>query len=529
MRRTAKGVLGGVAVFTAFALTASADFTLQYAGGDTAFKIEGETGIAKAGQTIVLKVENDDGLLYTRQIFTDKNGKYDFDFALDKFGSAELTVSENGVLKTLPLYKSTETEVTTALGKINSPGNMAQVITEEYDVLQVTLEEFEEYNKKGIVTAYLENKTFASIADFKEQYNNAMFLAAIEKGGNDIYGRMTETNIDMGTGNAAKTFENYSAEEKTEILESMSGMSLKSDKEYTDALFEKVAMNEIAKAENINEKYAAAEKYNDVLQLDLSKYKGLNAKYENFKKTVFASSYETAAQLKAKCESTYADLTKSSVSTGGGGGGSSSGGSGIGIPSNYNVSKDILPTQTEETVYDDISGVEWAREAIVSLTKSGIVSGKGNNKYAPEDNVTRAEFAKMAVSAFNMFDENAEADFSDVSRTGWEYKYVASAVKNNIINGVGGGRFNGGENITREDIAAICLRILNAKGIAVKDGNTGVFEDENDIAEYAKDAVAALNAEGVLNGKGDNKFCPKHYATRAEAAKIIYALCGRQK
>lgn len=527
MRRMAKSILGCAAAFTAFALTASADFTLDYGGGDSIFKIEGKSEMPKAGQTIILKVENESGLLYTRQTFTDKDGKYEFNFALDKYGSAEATVSENGVLKTISLYKSTEEEVAEVLEKINSSENIEQTIKEEYNVLQVNSAEFEKYNKSDIITSYLENGNFESIEDFKQQYNNALFLAAIGMGDTDVYKRMNETDIDIGTSVAAETFKNYSEKEKIKILENISGKLLKSDEEYTDAVLEAVVMNEISKAENINERYGTAEKYNDILKLDWSKYRGLGEKFENFKKTVFSKTYTTAAELKSACETEYANLSKTYVSTGGGGGSSS--GSGKGVQNDYSVSKDYFPAASEETVYDDINSTEWAKEAILSLTKAGIVSGKGNNKFAPDDNVTRAEFAKMAVIAFNMLDENAEADFADVSKNGWEYKYVASALKNNIINGVGNGKFSGGENITREDIAAICLRILNSKGIAVKNGNSGVFEDENDIAEYAKEAVAALNAEGVLNGKGNNKFCPKHYATRAEAAKIIYALYGRQK
>ena len=55
---------------------------------------------------------------------------------------------------------------------------------------------------------------------------------------------------------------------------------------------------------------------------------------------------------------------------------------------------------------------------------------------------------------------------------------------------------------------------------ALTENEKKVFSDENEIADYAKDAVSALSAAGVINGDGVG-FSPLKTATRAQFAKII--------
>ena len=50
------------------------------------------------------------------------------------------------------------------------------------------------------------------------------------------------------------------------------------------------------------------------------------------------------------------------------------------------------------------------------------------------------------------------------------------------------------------------------------------FADSDEIADYAIEAVAAMSKLGIINGKGNNKFDPKAYCTRAEAAKIFFGV-----
>lgn len=44
------------------------------------------------------------------------------------------------------------------------------------------------------------------------------------------------------------------------------------------------------------------------------------------------------------------------------------------------------------------------------------------------------------------------------------------------------------------------------------------------ISPWAKEAVSELQAKGLINGKGGNRFDPRGQVTRAEAAKLLYGL-----
>ena len=49
-----------------------------------------------------------------------------------------------------------------------------------------------------------------------------------------------------------------------------------------------------------------------------------------------------------------------------------------------------------------------------------------------------------------------------------------------------------------------------------------LFNDSAEISDYAKEAVANLYSLKIINGMGDNMFCPKLSVTRAQAAQVVY-------
>lgn len=200
------------------------------------------------------------------------------------------------------------------------------------------------------------------------------------------------------------------------------------------------------------------------------------------------------------------------------GGNNSSGdrGGGFAIPSPQ-VGQNLM-NAVNSSVFSDVSDSFWAKTAIEALNKKGIVSGY-EGKFRPNDNVTREEFATMAVKAFGVYNENAECDFIDVSKDKWYYRYVASAYENGIINGRNDGYFGSGEMITREDAAVILSRIIGEEnGVDVD------FTDKHNISAYALSGVATMQNKGIINGMEDGSFMPKNKCTRAEAATMIYRL-----
>ena len=172
-------------------------------------------------------------------------------------------------------------------------------------------------------------------------------------------------------------------------------------------------------------------------------------------------------------------------------------------------------------IFTDLSEAEWARTYIETLAAKEIISGDGNGNFHPNRSITREELVKLAVEAYDKYDAEAVAAFSDVEADAWYSPYIASAVQEGIVQGYGDGRFGVGERITRQDMAVILCR---AAGITPAESDTAVFTDTEEISDYAIDAVNALHALGILEGKEDGRFAPLDEATRAEAAKVIALL-----
>lgn len=175
-------------------------------------------------------------------------------------------------------------------------------------------------------------------------------------------------------------------------------------------------------------------------------------------------------------------------------------------------------------VFDDLDGVEWAREPICKLAEMGVLRGKEYRLFYPNDNITREEFVKMLTVAYKLNIENKTAKFTDVNADDWFMPYVAAAFENGIVNGVSDDMFGTGQNITRQDLAVMAYNAALKNGVEFNTEGVQKFSDDDKISDYAKTAVYALKSQDIVNGIDGKNFAPQDTATRAEAAKILYAL-----
>ena len=260
------------------------------------------------------------------------------------------------------------------------------------------------------------------------------------------------------------------------------------------------------------------EKYTGVLGLDLSAFNSLSAEQRAGAAVKFSNSTPSLSNMQTALDAAvkeYRGSTGSENSSGGGGGSSSSSSSVYAPPQGSNNSSSAL-TDSE---FDDLDGFAWAKPAISALNARGIVSGYDNKKFAPENPITREEFVKLVVSAF-FADKAADGvAFEDVAADAWYSKYISVAVGEGIVSGIGSNKFGIGNNVTRQDMAVILHRIAPEKLASV--GNRR-FDDDESISEYAKEAVYALRAAGIINGISDTEFAPLKSATRAEAVVMLY-------
>lgn len=183
----------------------------------------------------------------------------------------------------------------------------------------------------------------------------------------------------------------------------------------------------------------------------------------------------------------------------------------------------VTPPVTPVT-FDDISS-HWAKKEIEALATKNIIFGKTADLFAPQDKLTRAEFAVLVARALDLETKAYAGTFKDVKENkAWAYAGVEAAARAGIINGLGDGTFNPDAQITREEIATIIVRAVGHENSALlKDLDTSkVFADEKIISSFAKVSVKQAVALGIVNGRGGNIFAPQDNATRAETAVMLY-------
>ncbi|MFC3800809.1 endo-1,4-beta-xylanase [Cohnella sp. GCM10012308] len=193
----------------------------------------------------------------------------------------------------------------------------------------------------------------------------------------------------------------------------------------------------------------------------------------------------------------------------------------------------------------------WATDSILALAARGIVNGvngrNGNDAsgssavsepnvssvaagasevfFAPERAVTRAEFAQMLVRALDLKADDASAalPFADVKANDWYADAAAAAYQAGIVRGKGDGTFGGRDRISRQDMAVMTHRALLAAGadLGAAAQEAAAFADEDAIANYAREAIAALRRTGVASGMPDGSFAPGGTCTRAQAAVML--------
>lgn len=263
-----------------------------------------------------------------------------------------------------------------------------------------------------------------------------------------------------------------------------------------------------------------------VAGLSLKTYNGLRKK-SSVDSALTRQHFENFGDLKTEFERLVEEYGNTGGGAGGSGGGSSSGGyqSGVTYVPEVNQIPDKPENKPEDNPkthkFDDLKNVQWAAEAVAYLFEAGVVAGKSESKFAPDDKVTRGELAKMISLAMKL-EKSGKADFEDIDSASWCAEYVDTVFSNGIMNGTGEKTFSPQETLTREMIASVIYRAALSAGKMF--GDEIKFDDIEAAEPYAREAIAKIAAAGIVSGTGENMFSPKNDCTRAQAAKMIFNL-----
>jgi len=174
--------------------------------------------------------------------------------------------------------------------------------------------------------------------------------------------------------------------------------------------------------------------------------------------------------------------------------------------------------------FTDVPAGHWAYDTIKTLSAKHIVNGVTTEQFAPEANVTRAEFTAMLVRALGL-ESTGTASYSDISSDAWYAGAVAAASEAGIMQGKSATAFAPNDNITREEMSAVLVRAFElVSGTKLTPSTEANFSDRNTAADWALDYIDIAFEAGFVNGRDQNQFAPKAHLTRAEGAKVIHTL-----
>lgn len=183
----------------------------------------------------------------------------------------------------------------------------------------------------------------------------------------------------------------------------------------------------------------------------------------------------------------------------------------------------VVGPATGYSYFSDTSK-HWAKADITELGSKLIVDARSGNKFEPDKNITRAEFAVFIAKGLGLAGDASSANrFSDIS-SGTTAAYIGAAAKAGIITGNTDGTFKPGSNITREQMALMMVRAMEYAGhnISLNGSTAQILTRFKDGAKIqSKETVAKAVREGIIQGITTNTFQPKGNATRAQAAVML--------
>jgi hypothetical protein len=178
--------------------------------------------------------------------------------------------------------------------------------------------------------------------------------------------------------------------------------------------------------------------------------------------------------------------------------------------------------------FDDVSK-HWAKADIELMANKLIVKGATDTSFAPDNNITRAEFTALLVRALGLTSDTASATFTDVISNDWFAGSVGAAVKAKLVSGFEDNSFKPNDTITREQMAVMIASAISAAGKKVADPTTSSkslasFDDRGSISSWAQVAVAQSIEAKIISGMTATTLVPSANASRAQAVVMLKRL-----
>lgn len=171
----------------------------------------------------------------------------------------------------------------------------------------------------------------------------------------------------------------------------------------------------------------------------------------------------------------------------------------------------------------DVSGVNWFYEHVMFVARNELMTGTSDTIFAPGMTMTRAQMVQVLYNAQDQPDIDFAPVFSDVAQGRWYADAVIWAAENEIVAGIGGGRFAPERQISRQEMAMMLRNYMAFLGYGIDApdaANVDGFYDYGEISDWAYETMRWAVYHGIMQGYS-NRLTPLGTATRAECAAML--------
>jgi hypothetical protein len=191
---------------------------------------------------------------------------------------------------------------------------------------------------------------------------------------------------------------------------------------------------------------------------------------------------------------------------------------------NFTAGVPTTTTPSTGTAFSDVPTSYWGYNAITSLSSKGIVAGYPDGTFLPDASITRAEFATMLAKALRLNTNGTTGQFTDVTADAWYYGTVNAAASAGLVSGPGDNLFAPTAPVYREQMAVMVAKAMGNKAPATNGTELNAFSDKSAVSSWAVSGVDEAVKAGIVSGMTADTLVPLANATRAQAAAMIYQL-----
>jgi hypothetical protein len=172
--------------------------------------------------------------------------------------------------------------------------------------------------------------------------------------------------------------------------------------------------------------------------------------------------------------------------------------------------------------FSDVAETRWYYDAVRYVSANGLMNGTADTAFNPNGKTSRGMIVTILWRMENQPSSEKEMTFTDVKSGKYYWDAVAWASEKGIVSGYSDERFGPEDNITREQLAVILHNYAVSKGIGTEStADLAGFVDSTNIHDWALDAMMWANGEGLINGVGNSKLSPLGSAERCQVAAIL--------